>query len=73
MKNKLLNTLIGFFILITLLYSKVLSQEFSFEAGNIQNIDEKVIKASDKVFISDNKGIKIYAEKFTYNKEKKNF
>ena len=30
-ENKLLNTLIGFLILITLLYSKVLSQEFSFE------------------------------------------
>lgn len=73
MKNKLLTTLIGFFILITLLYSKVLSQEFSFEAGNIQNINEKIIKASEKVFISDNKGIKIYAEEFTYNKEKKIF
>ena len=48
MKNKLLNTLIGFLILITLLYSKVLSQEFSFEAGNIQNINEKVIKIFQK-------------------------
>ena len=30
----------------------------------------KKLLNSEKVFISDNKGIKIYAEKFTYNKEK---
>ena len=73
MKNKIFKIFVTFLIIFNLLTLKVLSQEFSFEAGNIQNIDENIINASEKVFISDNKGIKIYAEKFIYDKEKKIF
>ncbi len=71
MKNNFKKLLFLFLILLLNLNSKVLANEINFEAQNIKTINENLIEASDKVYIFDDKGNKIYSDKLTIDSKNK--
>ncbi len=71
MKNNFKKLLFLFLILLLNSNSKVLANEINFEAQNIKTINENLIEASDKVYIFDDKGNKIYSDKLTIDSKNK--
>ncbi len=71
MKNNLIKIFLNFLATCILFTSFVFSQEITFEAKNVENIDDNFIKASDDIVISDNLGVLIYGENLLINRKKK--
>ena len=51
--------------------TKLLANEFNFEAKNIETIEENIISASDEVYIYDNLGNKIFSDKLLIDNKAK--
>ena len=69
MKNKLILLSIFLFFIINL--EKVFSEEFKFEAIEIQIKDNgNILHAKDGVNITSNNGVEIISDSFEYNKKK---
>ena len=69
MKNKLISLSIFLFFIINL--EKVFSEEFKFEAIEIQIKDNgNILHAKDGVNITSNNGVEIISDSFEYNKKK---
>ena len=70
MKNNFFKILLMLCLLLGASNTGVLSNEINFEAENIETVDENLIKASNNVYIYDNKGNKIYSDKLLINNKK---
>ena len=72
MINKVVKNLINSLIFIFLSTASI-SQEITFEAENIETIDENIISAKNNVVITDSEGGKILGNNLLINKSKKIF
>ena len=71
MKNNFYKFSLLFLVVLINFDTKLLANEISFEAKNIETIEENIISASDDVYIFDNLGNKIFSDKVLIdNKEK---
>jgi len=72
MINKIFQNLINFLIFIFLSTASI-SQEITFEAENIETIDENIVSAKNNVVITDSEGGKIFGNNLLIDKNKKIF
>ncbi len=71
MKNNFKKFLFLFLIFLINPNLKVVADEINFEAQNIETVNENLIKASDNVYVYDNKGNKIYSNKLFIDNKKR--
>ena len=73
MRDKLLKLTLKIFVYLFTFVSVALAENFEFEAGNIETINDEFIKASNNIIIKDNTGVIIYGDNLFLDKIKKTY